>query len=429
MADLFKKRHIQLLTIFLMALCARIAANTLFQGINSPQNPSFPDYVAYVKIAKNLAYEGYFGYDNLPKTRFPPGVPFLIAGVFKVFGVNYFVLRLFYCLMGALACVVLFLSCEQMTSESSLPLTSGIIMAIYPPLIYSSMHFGTEVPMMLLLCCLLYVYLTTNKTSSLISYISMAFILSMLIYIHAAQLIFVMVLIITIIIFDRNIHKIYFVTTTIVTCCLLLSPWTYRNSKLTGQLSTTSTHGGSTLWDGNNPITYNDDRFKGGDTGKLLTMLKEKNELGTVKGYDEFNEIESKINQGNERSYTAASVNYIERNLDKVPNVLMWKLYRGIAPTHDSPNRVVNYSFYFTYLTINSLAVIGLFNLYSNRRKYRGIPFVSAQLLFFLFVTLVFFGIHRYRVFMNPSEIILGALGYIWLLQKFGFSKPSTASL
>lgn len=89
------------------------------------------------------------GFDRAYAFR-PPLFPFLWGCVYNATGGAYAPVRAVFALLGALTCVLAYLLALELTGRRAVALIGGLLCAVYPPLIWHSVHLMTE-PMFIFL--------------------------------------------------------------------------------------------------------------------------------------------------------------------------------------------------------------------------------------------------------------------------------------
>lgn len=121
--------------IFLVALIARVLWVASLKG-----DVYWRDEQEFLEIARHLARgEGYIS----GSARANPVLPVYLAVILRFFGENLFVVRLGQCVAGALTCVLVCAIGGRLFDRET-GIVSGIILSVYPPLIYLSGVFYAE---------------------------------------------------------------------------------------------------------------------------------------------------------------------------------------------------------------------------------------------------------------------------------------------
>jgi 4-amino-4-deoxy-L-arabinose transferase-like glycosyltransferase len=121
--------------IFLVAFVARA-----LWVLRLKNDVYWDDEHAFLAIARHLVRgEGYIS----DSYRANPMLPVYLSLVFRFFGENLFVARLGQCIAGALTCVLICAAGTRLFDRAT-GIVSGVILAVYPPLIYLSGVFYAE---------------------------------------------------------------------------------------------------------------------------------------------------------------------------------------------------------------------------------------------------------------------------------------------
>jgi 4-amino-4-deoxy-L-arabinose transferase-like glycosyltransferase len=130
--------------VLAVALVARVLYWVLITPTYSPDS----DAAQYVDLARNIingrGYAMSFPQLEIHPTAFrPPGYPYLLAGVFRIFGVNIAAGRVLSLLCGLSAIALVFLLVRRISTPLA-ALVAGLCMALYPPLLANDTVLLTE---------------------------------------------------------------------------------------------------------------------------------------------------------------------------------------------------------------------------------------------------------------------------------------------
>lgn len=144
-----------LLAVLGVALVARVVYWVLVTPNYTPES----DAAQYVDLARNIAagrgYAMLFPQLEVHATAFrPPGYPYLLAGVFKIFGVNIAAGRVLSLVCGLVAIALVYLLVRRISTPVA-ALVAGGVMALYPPLLANDTVLLTESVSLALLAGLL----------------------------------------------------------------------------------------------------------------------------------------------------------------------------------------------------------------------------------------------------------------------------------
>ncbi|HUU68564.1 MAG TPA: glycosyltransferase family 39 protein [Planctomycetota bacterium] len=133
-----------LLAIILLAFVLRLVY-VLAAGL--PDAPNGPDAPLYDKLAWRLITEGkYYAEDHLNRisqANRPVLFPFVLGGIYRMFGRGPTAPRIFQCVLGALTCGVAFALAKELFGRRA-AILAGIGTAIFPQFIYYTGTLTTE---------------------------------------------------------------------------------------------------------------------------------------------------------------------------------------------------------------------------------------------------------------------------------------------
>jgi 4-amino-4-deoxy-L-arabinose transferase-like glycosyltransferase len=137
-------RQRELLIVLAVALLARVLYWVLVTLRYSPES----DAAQYVDLARNIiegrGYSMMFPQLEVHPTAFrPPGYPYALAAVFKVFGVNVAAGRVLSLVFGVAAIALVYLLVRRISTPVA-ALVCGLCMALYPPLLANDTVLLTE---------------------------------------------------------------------------------------------------------------------------------------------------------------------------------------------------------------------------------------------------------------------------------------------
>lgn len=126
--------------IFVLALILRLGFLVFF----SPLPLESSDAPYYNAIAfQILRGEGFVYDDELKHLAPPPLYPLFLAGIYKIFGQNYDVVRIIQAILSALTCVLIYLIAENLFNRK-VGLIAALLVIIYPSFILQSTAILTE---------------------------------------------------------------------------------------------------------------------------------------------------------------------------------------------------------------------------------------------------------------------------------------------
>jgi 4-amino-4-deoxy-L-arabinose transferase-like glycosyltransferase len=138
--------------VFLLALAARVAV-----AARLPAQIVWEDGQRYEGVALSL-YHGH-GFGSLLLNGYSvPTQALLIAGVYEVFGQSYLALRLVCAVLGALSCLIGYFIARRLFG-SSIACLAGVMLALYPYLVYVSALFEYPQVFFILIVALFFLFL------------------------------------------------------------------------------------------------------------------------------------------------------------------------------------------------------------------------------------------------------------------------------
>lgn len=383
--------------IFLIAFFIRLSINIVFQGLNSPPDPDMgPDHIEYDLLAQNLALgKGFVLKDATPTTMRPPGVSFLLFPIYYAFGVNYTLARILFCLLGTFTCVVVYFISKKILNET-VAVAASLLLAIDPMHFYYSSHLFSEVPWALFMSLAVWFAILFEKENKAVYGILMGGALGMSAYIRPTALFYLPFY--SILCFIHYFHMprkwIRLVSYPLIIMVCSIFPWTMRNYKITHHITMISTHGGLTFWGAHNEKLLKSPHEIGGWTP--TSELEERKEFQKISGFYERDKV----------AYSYG-FKFIKNHAKDMPKLELMKLYRLITPFYGTPNVVFNIVGGGSWGILLPFVSIGLWMTLKNR------AFLSlhAAVLLTVFITLVFYGDHRFRAAISPFIMVYACTG------------------
>ncbi|MCK5595714.1 glycosyltransferase family 39 protein, partial [bacterium] len=157
-----------MLCIFLFSLIVRFIYLYFFkQSILHIEHSLFGDAAQYILIAKNIASGS--GFNMLPDSNLlasrAPLFPFILAGIFKLFGTSYWPARIFQVCISSLIPVITYLIGKEIASKRVATMSVSISV-FYPFYVFYSAYVLTEILFVFLSCLSLLYLIRFIKTGS-----------------------------------------------------------------------------------------------------------------------------------------------------------------------------------------------------------------------------------------------------------------------
>jgi 4-amino-4-deoxy-L-arabinose transferase-like glycosyltransferase len=349
---------------------------------------------------ENVPYAGFYRAGQ-PTAWMPPVYPFLMAGVFKIFGIfseqAAMALEFFQTIVSALTCVVLYFVGKRLYNAKA-GLVAAFLFAMYPPAI----HFAVQKTWStsLFACCLLLIILMFLRRADhphVRGGILLGFMLGFTALVDPVIIgtyPFALVWLFLKAEGDRRtIAKM--MVAMLITCFLCISPWLIRNYFVFGQFVLIKSNLGNELFKGNNEYA----------TGNIR-----------LRSEREFTDAEQAyLNQSDEvarnRFLFGKAFTFIKEHPQRFARLTMSRFIYYWTFTEGSLRKIwVPLAAYFAVLT---LAIIGLI---LSRAGGKDVQFMLLFLLSFplpYYFTVV--GLLRYRFPLEPLLMVFAAYALQWL--------------
>ncbi len=382
-----KKFHLSkpIFLIFLLALITRVLFNIFFVGIN---DVPVADATDYHQIALNLLNNSTYS-----STSRAPLLPFFIAILYKVFGVNYFIVRIFLSIVSSFICLTVYKITRELFNEQ-IALIAAFISSIYGMMFYWCGFLLTETLCTFFLT-LAVLYLVKSSKNPRLRYL-----VSAGIYLGLASLArpfvfpFFIVLPLWAFVSFKNNLKMASKASLVITLAmfLVILPWIIRNYVVTHKFVFITSQGGQTFLGANNPKVL--ECFKGGWIHPTESGLFDEKEIS----------------------------HYLKTLSAEDADKLCWK--KGIAFVSKKPLftlKLMVYKFKLfwhlnkdtSFFSLEYFFVL-LFAIYGSIRSLEGFASTSILYLlpvFFTLMSLVFWGDDRIRSPIEPLLVIFAAYG------------------
>lgn len=239
-----------LLLILLAGAAVRYGLWTWFAG----QTPHIEDEQDYNRLACNLVQYGEFGFEQgRPTSLRPPLYPVLVAGVYRLFGLeNYQAVRLLQAVLSLLNAVLLYRLGSAVLSRKAGLWLSGLY-AFYPSLLGYNNLLLTEVLFTLLLCAFCCLFIRSLQRDSLPCLAMAAVMLGLAALTRSVVWLFPPVLACFLLLAFRGSWRRSFTASALFVAvfAVVLGPWAYRNTRLQKTFIAVDVMGGRNFMMGN----------------------------------------------------------------------------------------------------------------------------------------------------------------------------------
>lgn len=212
---------------------------------------TFPDFEWYENRAYILSSGGGYEEEGYPTARFPPGYPFFLASIYKIFGHNICFAKIANVFLSVLICFFSYKIAKR-KEFNYIPKITVIILSFFPSQIFFTSLLASEILFSFLFLTVFYlliIQIKENKGFFLPIFIGLFLGLATLT--RGVTLFFPLVIFFFFFSLKKKgfIKKIFII---LFSMFLILFPWMFRNKQKLGYF-TLSTNIGVNLWKGNNP--------------------------------------------------------------------------------------------------------------------------------------------------------------------------------
>ena len=400
-----------LVVIFLLAFSLRLLANVMFEDLHDGPNFSAfgSDGVEFNALASNLArHQEYAVQPGQPTSFRAPGFPFALAAVYGIFGADNFpAARIFFCLIGALLTVVVFLLGREVADTLTALLAAGLV-AVYPNLLYYTIHFASEPLYILLSSASVWTFLRAVKSRSWGQYAASGFILGLATLTRPAGIFFVPFFALgALLLARRDLRR------TVLGVCLYgaaallaITPWTIRNYVVHERFVFVTSNGGSTFWGSNNQLVLADPEHQG-DWVSTERLGEQKAAVHKLPNEIDRDHLEWEYGK-----------QFIALNPQAVPRLLWYKLRAFWWPIPTTPNQKFNMIISLSYGALLPLIVAGFWLLLKQRpHSTTQLAILTLPIQATVLATVVFYGSARFRCTIEPFLLVFAAVAITALLK------------
>ena len=403
--------------VFLFALALRLIAVINFSAKYQVLSADAADYDRFA--INLLSGKGFIDpVTEMPTSSRSPLYPLFLAMIYSIFGHSYFSARIAQCLLGSLLCVIIFYIGKDIFGKKA-GLLSAVLLCAYPPYIFYSFFGG---PVFLLsenlftfifgIFVLFAVRVLFIKTNYINSFISGALI-ALLVLTRPVFALFPFFLAILIFYKDRSFFLAIRKTLVILVGFLaIITPWAARNYAVHKALVPFSTEGGFALYAGNNPLA----RGAGlTDTDPLFSK-------------EELNRLNSAPEVEKDRIFRNKVKEFLIANYKNLPKLFLkkllvfWDPYATDYTFKNAYSRQFNPWFFFIII----FAFPGLIVSLKSKLNINNLLLFSI-FIYFIIMTIIFFGEPRFRYPLEPYLIIFASSGILGIYNTLSNKLLSTS--
>jgi 4-amino-4-deoxy-L-arabinose transferase-like glycosyltransferase len=213
------------------------------------------DSHAYQVFASVLLDSGTYGWKaGEPTAWWPIGTSLTYAGFYLFFGNSASTVVLVNLLFGALI-VYLTMRLAEVWFDRQVAIASGLIVALWPTLIFFTTVIASELIFSALLLCALVLHAEISHRSDTLPlhlFVPLGIVIGLASLVRPVAMLMPLVLAVPLFVASRSLAKvIIFVMVTGLVTLLVLAPWGYRNERAFGSFILGSSSAGANLWMGN----------------------------------------------------------------------------------------------------------------------------------------------------------------------------------
>ncbi|MBU0517312.1 glycosyltransferase family 39 protein [bacterium] len=381
--------------------------------------PSFHDSIAAVWEAEGTIY-GVVKWGG-PNSFFEPLYPLLTAGMYRVFGDNFFFWRMIHVILGTLLVYFIYDIGLRAFKDWRVATLAALWVTFYPNAIFYSWILMAEVLLLVLLAAGFWAYFRLLDKPTWQGALLVGILFGLFALTRSFIIAFFPFMVIYIFLFVKNKKRLQFALLAALGFAVVFTPWIIRNSMLHNQLVIMSTRGGYNIWMRNNPYFIEDEyRAMGVEFSQEKLAKLKYHEY--ILGYPEFNEDQGELERN--AILTEQGKKFISQNpgffLELCWVRFIWTIgWKGIG----LKGPLLNGISFLAYMPALVGFILSLFVGW--KRLQVTLPLWSVVGYFVLFYSLTHEGL-RYRLPVDPYMILLAIFSFLYLyanLKKEPFPK------
>jgi 4-amino-4-deoxy-L-arabinose transferase-like glycosyltransferase len=388
--------------LLFVAFSIRLAAALALRGLHEEPNYNhgFGDGPAYHRLAYRIALgQGYISDSGKPTAFVAPGFPFFLAGIYALAGLNYPLVYLALCALGALSCLLAYLLAREVISEY-FARWAGLLGALYLPHIHFSTLYYSEALFVPCLGLGLWLFVRHLKSGQVWQLVVAALILGFGALIRPFTFLFYPVLGLLLIAKQPGNWRLIGAKLLLLVagiCCVIVL-WSVRNRMVFGKNVPITTHGGATFRGGNNDLVLNRPLSLGWASWVDLPHL---DEILAAPDEVERDKIQWRL-----------GMDWLRTHASAVPRLLVFKLSRLWLPDLKSPSRPYKLSQIIGYTPFLILFILGCLRSLLDRRCWTlAWAAYHSSILATIATALIFRGAPRFRDANVPVLMSYASMG------------------
>ena len=395
-----------LFSIFAGALIIRIIFITLFSEVEYPN-------FQYDTIGWNLVQGNGYSMDidppYSPSAYRPPVYPFFLATIYKLFGHNYFAVKVMQSIVGALTCVLIYLISIEVFSRK-VGIISALISSVYPAFLYYTNTMIMEIVLIFIVAVTVLLFVKAVKHKTLKYQIAFGVSIGIASLCRPAMLLYPFFAMLFMYFIYSN-KKEFFKHTGLmfISMLIVLTPWTIRNYVVFGKILPVVAKGmGSQIWTGLRTAEMDPHDL---DNRVFKSAVEIRDSLTAGRTEIDAQEMLLKLAF---REILSNPIDYVIVTFKKVGK--LWYHPIGAIRTLPKYSQTAANLLIVAYYIMLGLALTGLIMSFKNRLLYSA-PFLIT-IFYFTAVHSLLLTLNRYRVSALPFVIIFSAYGLTEIYQR-----------
>lgn len=349
-----------------------------------------------------------------PNSFYQPVYPLVCAGMYLLFGDNFFFWRLVHVLLGTFLVYFIYDIGKRAFKDEKIATIAALYACFYPHFIFYSWILMSEVAMMVLLAAGFWAYFRLLKHSKWSWAFLIGFFFALFVLTRSFLIFFFPIMLLFVLIFGQSRYRWQFTVLAALAFCLTMLPWWYRNYRLHDRFLLVSTRGGCNLWIRNNPY-FIEDELKAMGVEFSMEKLDNLAHREYILGYPEFTKDQGEVERN--KILTRGGIEFILSNpgffLELCWNRFKWTIgYRSIGLRGPLLNGLS--------LIFYGPVLLGfLVSLFIGWKELKvTLPLWAVVGYFIVFYSLTHAGI-RYRVPVDPFMILLAVYSFFFIYDRF----------
>jgi len=367
-------------------------------------DPDGMDTANYLHLTRSLLESGSFAMWAKPTAYVAPVYPLFLAGVFKIFGENLFVVKLVHVVLGAASVALVYFIAARF-ARPFVALLTALIIAVHPEIIGITGFIYTETLFIFLLLATLLLFLQAIATKKAFHFVCAGALLGLTTLCRGVTLQWPLFMLAVIMLSSQRWLWFRRWTFVVAGMAVMMAPWTLRNYRQFQAFLPVATGSGDVFWTGN--YLEFDGEYRYEQTQKKLFAVAGDVDLIT-----------------RDRKLMADA----KRMILEEPLAHAWlfgrKIFRyWLRVYEDVPHGEARQRNWLVFgvlaMTHYSILLFALIGLRRCNWRHEGVKMLLAFICYYTLVHAATLAVARYRIPLLPLLSIAAASGAAGILQKF----------